>query len=324
MGLHRALLTAGCGAALVASACGSPGDAGDPVVHPTPTPRPPKVDPSAGAPELLVSVAERVVLLDGAGRVSRVAPRAVHGVPCHGTDLFLNAGAFTGRAEVRSISGTLRWRRPMPVTEVHASACLDSGRAAAVVTAPFTKPRRDLRLVSPGRSVRVRRFRGEVPLLTATQMFVTDHRGIRIYETRSGRPLATIPAPAAIHRIHPSPGGRHLALVTLPPSDTEDHHYVLDRETGRFEEIEIPRLRLFGWVTPDRLAVRVKRKLVLLDPELDVAETIRGFRPTEAIVHRSAVMGLDGRALISASPGDPRARRVGRVPPRTRLVSGLE
>ena len=312
-------------ASLLASACGGRVDADSPIAHPTPRPEPPAVDPLAGAPELLAAVDDRVVLLDGAGRVSRLAPRNAHVVPCPGTDLFLDAGEFTGRVEVRSLSGELRWRRPMPDVYVHASVCLDSGAAGAVVIEPrFTGPHRDLRLVSPERSVRLRRVRGEIPLLTEREMFVSDDRGLRVYGTRSGRLLETIPAPAAIHRVHASPGGRHLALVTLPLTDTTDHHHVLDRRTGRVEEIRPPRLRLFGWVAPDRLAVRVDRKLLLLDPELEVVETIPGFEPTEAIVHRGAVLGVDGRALVSARPGDDRARRIGTVPPRAQLVGGVE
>jgi hypothetical protein len=312
-----AVAVASCGI----GACGVQGNAGEGSIGGGQRPPAPPADPRAGPPALLASVGERAVLLDAAGRVRRVLPAALGPTtrPCPGGRWLVDAPEWSGLVEARTLGGRSRWRRRIPVAYMQGVACLDpdARRVAVVLGSGRVK---SLHVVSAGADHRVRRLRGEVPLVSAPRMYVTDRRGVRVYALPSGRKAARLMAPAGIHTVFPSPDGRHLALATLGPPDP---HFLADTATGAVRPIEFPVRQLVGWLSREQLALRTRRELVILDTALHVRKTVRGFREENAIVAGSRVLAVDGRALQVLGAGAPAPRRVGTVPPHTWLIAPL-
>jgi hypothetical protein len=127
-------------------------------------------------------------------------------------------------------------------------------------------------------------------------------------------------APAGIHTVSPSPDGRHLSLATF---GTPDPHFLADTASGAVRPIAIRAIQLVGWLGPDRLAVRTRRELVILDAALQVRNTVRGFRAENSIVGDSRVLAVEGRALLVLDRGARSTRRTGTVPRGTWLIEPL-
>jgi hypothetical protein len=312
-----AVAVASCGI----GACGGQGDAPEGSIAGGPPPPPPPADPNAGPPALLASVGDRAVLLDAGGRVRRVLPAALGATtrPCPRGRWFVDASEWSGRMEARTIVGRSGWGRRIPVAYTQGVACLDTGArwVAAVLGGGRIK---SLHVLSRGADRRVRRFRGEVPLITATRVYVTDRRGVRAYALPSGRLLARLEAPAYAHIVSPSPNSRHLAVATF---GTPDHFFLVDTATGAVRPIELPLIELVGWLGHDRLAMRTRRDLVILDTMLRVRDTVRGFSVANSIVAGSQVVAVDGRALKVLDAGASSPRHAGRVPRDTSLIAPL-
>lgn len=303
-------------------ACGGQGARGEGSIAGGPPPPPPPVDPRAGPPALLASVGERAVVLDAAGRVQHLLPAALGPTtrPCPGGRRLVDAPEFSGRVEVRTLAGRARWRRRIPIAYVQGIACLDpqARRVAVVLGSDRVK---SLHIVSRRADRRLQRFRGEVPRLTATGMYVTDERGVRTYALPSGRAAGSLEGPAYVHLVAPSPDGRHFALATF---DTPvDDYFLADAATGTVRPIDIPDVELIGWLAHDRLAVRTRRELLILDPAQQVHQSLPGFRADQAIVAGSGLLVVDARALSVLKLGASSPQRAGTVPRDTWLIAPL-
>jgi hypothetical protein len=174
--------------------------------------------------------------------------------------------------------------------------------------------------VSRGAERTVQRFRGEVPLITATRVYVTDRRGVRVYALPSGRMANRLDAPAHAHIVSPSSGGRHFAIATF---GTPDHFFLVDIATGAVRPIEEPVIELIGWLARDRLAMRTRRDLLILDTALRVHQRVRGFSPENSIVAGSEILSVHGQALLALEAGAWSPRRVGRITRGTWLIAPL-
>jgi hypothetical protein len=179
---------------------------------------------------------------------------------------------------------------------------------------------KSLHIVSRAAVRRVRRFRGEVPLAIATRVYVTDRRGVRAYALPSGRMATRLDAPAHAPIASPSPDGHHFALATF---GTPDHFFLVDTGTGAVRPIEVPAVQLIGWLAHDRLAMRTRRDLVILDTVLRVRQRVRRFSAENSIVAGSQILSVDGRAPRALEPGARSPRRAGRVPRDTWLITPL-
>jgi hypothetical protein len=179
---------------------------------------------------------------------------------------------------------------------------------------------KSLHVVSRTADRKVRRFRGEVPLVTATRVYVTDRRGVRAYALPSGRMAIRLNAPACAHIVSPSPDGRQFAFATF---GTPDHFFLVDTVTGAVRRIGDPVIQLIGWLAHDRLAMRTRQDLVILDTALRVRQRVRGFKAVSSIVAGSQILFVDGRALQALESGARSSRRVGRVPRGTSLIAPL-
>jgi hypothetical protein len=124
------------------------------------------------------------------------------------------SGAAASRPAPSSVAGG--WGTRIPVAYTQGVACLDHAarRVAVVLGGGRVKSLRD---VSRGADRTVRRFRGEVPLVTPTRVYVTDRRGVRAYALPSGRIATRLDAPADAHIVSPTPDGRHLAIGARSP-----------------------------------------------------------------------------------------------------------
>jgi hypothetical protein len=302
-------------------ACGGQGDATEGSIAGGPPPPPPRADPRAGPPALLAAVGNRAVLLDARGRVRRVLPAALSATtrPCPRGRWLVDASEWSGRVEARAVVGRTGWSKRIPVAYMQGVACLDpAARRAAVVLGGGRI--RSLHVVSRGADRKVRRFRGEVPLVTATRVYVTDRRGVRAYALPSGRMASRLDAPAHAHIVSPSPDGRHFALATF---GTPDHFFLVDTATGAVRSIDDPVIDLIGWIAHDRLAMRTRQDLVILDTGLRVRHRVRGFSADNSIVAGSQILSLEGRTLQALEPGARSPRRAGRVPRNTWLIAPL-
>jgi hypothetical protein len=312
-----AVAVASCGS----GACGGQGDAGEGSIAGGPAPPPPPGDPRAGPPALVASVGERAVLLDASGRVRRVLPAALRATtrPCPRGRWLVDASEWSGRVEARAVVGRRGWGKRIPVAYTQGVACLDPAarRVAVVLGGGRIK---SLHVVSRGADRIVRRFRGEVPLVTATRVYVTDRRGVRAYALPSGRMATRLDAPAQAHIVSPSRDGRRIALATF---GTPDRFFLVDTATGAVRPIEDPVIQLVGWLAHDRLAMRTRQDLVILDTGLRVRHRVRGFRADNSIVAGSQILSVDGRALQALQPGARSPRRAGRVPRDTWLIAPL-
>jgi hypothetical protein len=179
---------------------------------------------------------------------------------------------------------------------------------------------KSLHVVSRGADRRVRWFRGEVPLITATRVYVSDRHGLRAHALPSGRMATRLDAPAYAHIVSPSPGGRHFAIATF---GTPDHFFLVDTITGAVRPIEDPVIQLIGWLARDRLAVRTRRELVIVDTALRAHQRVRGFGAENSIVAGSQIFSVDGRALQRRDAGARSPRRLGRVTRGTWLIAPL-
>jgi hypothetical protein len=303
--------------AVAVAACGVAGCADEPVAGTRPAPT---IDPGAGAPALVAGG----VLLDATGRVARILPEdAMNVQPCPGGKLLSSTLSGDAVAEIRTLSGRVKWGWALRDTDVHAAACLDAaGSAIAAVTAPAFGRTYTLRIVRKTGSRRVRRVRGEIPLLTHEEMWVSGAWGLRVYAIPSGRLKRTLRVPPFAHDVMVAPGGRHIAFVRLD-EEQRDRRYVVDTVSGAVREIEVPRATVIGWLDAGRLAVRADRRMIVLTPEVEVVRRISGFRPTTGIVSDGAVLAVDGERLVRVDPDMPWVTTVGRVPSGTLLSAPL-
>jgi hypothetical protein len=319
--------------ALLAAGCGGSGektaDAGSTrgVVRAS---EPPAVDPAAGAPRYLALAADRHLLLDDAGRVARVLPKAIttEASPCPGARRFAEAGSWSGEVSVRRLDGRPVWRRPVRATELNALACLDrAGRRVAWVRADDRDRGRhaygvhNLVIVSRAGSRHVRSYRGETTAIDARRLYVSDDRGVVVHRMPSGTPLRRIRGVVAVHRVVPAPDHRRAVLTAMPR--TTDVHHLADLRRGTTRRLRIPRARIVGWLSSRRLVVRADRTLRVLDPRLGEVARVEGFRPENPIVDGDQVVALDGSALVAVKPGAGPPRTLGTVPPGTSLVAAI-
>jgi hypothetical protein len=304
------------------AACAGQGAGGDGSVGGGTPPPPPPSDPRAGPPALLASVGQRAVLLDARARVRRVLPAALGPTtrPCPRARRLVDAPDFGGIVEARTLGGRPRWRRRIPVAPTQGIACLDprARRGAVVLGGNRIK---SLHVVSRGSDRIVRRFAGEAPLLTATRLYVTDELGVHVCAVRSRRKLLSLTAPAGIHSVHPSPDGRHWALVSLV--GRRDRHFLADTATRAVRPIEIAAMQLVGWLADDRLAVRTRRELVTLDTTWQVRARVSRFRADQALVAGSRILAVDGRALRVLDDSGSSPRPAGTFPRTTWLIAPL-
>ena len=316
---------AGAVAAVLAAgriaACGGAAPAGDGSLGDGSPPPPPAVDPAAGPPALLASFDERALVLDAAGRVRRVLPRSVTASarPCPGGRLLVDAEAFGGRVEVRTVGGALRWRRRIPLAGLDALECLDP-RARRVAVVLGSDRVKSLHIVSRGADRRVRRVRGTVPALSATRMYVSDRRRVRVMALPSGRDVTSVKVPSHMHEADPSADGRYVAMATL---GSPDPHFLADTSTGAVRPIELPGVQLAGWIGPDRLAVRTREGLAILDSRLDVVARLAGFRPEQSVVDGEDLFAVAGGTLHAVETSTPSVRAVGELPRDTWLIASL-
>ena len=316
-------------AALAALMCGiaARGDSagGDHGSQRAPPSAPPRAAPDAGRPAFLATVGNRAAVLDARGRVRRVLPAALEGArSCPGARRIVASPDFSGRVATAGITGGRLWRRRVPLATTQAVTCLDPAarRVALVLGADRMK---SLHIVTAHADRRVRRFDGEAPLLTARRMYVTNPRGLRVYALPSGRKLATLPAPPDIHNVSAAPNGRHLALTALDREapDLTDRHFLADLTTGAVRPLEIAGVEIIDWLGPDRIAVRTRRELLVLDPALAVVRRIRTAPLENAIASGADISAHTGRSLLRLGPDDTNLQRVGRLPADTWLSTAL-
>jgi hypothetical protein len=288
--------------------------------------RPPKVDPRAGAAAYVAAVGDRAVLLDRRGRVRRVLPRHTS-YPFHcGESRLIQADEWGGRVVVRTLGGRRLWRQRIPARMVSAGACLDArGAAVAVVTDPHRGRRKVLHRVTSRGQRPVLPFLGEVPLMTAKVMYVSDGEELRLHDPVTGRLLRKLAVPAHAHGVLPSPDGMRLALVSLDEEDGMwDRSHVLDLRTGEVRSIDLPRATALGWLADGRLAVGSGlRTLHFLDGALQITSTVKGFPTNGTMVAGERVLTVRGRRLLSADARHPEPRVLGRLPRETYLGFAL-
>jgi hypothetical protein len=316
----------------IASCGGSSNDATDAPaaassVDTRPRPKPPPVDPRAGEPVFLAVSAERHILLDRAGRVARVLPRAV-GIsarPCPGGRVWFSAPSWGAGVVVRTIDGGRIWRRRLPVAVLGGAACMDpEGRQIALVREYDEVPEgrsywRQRLIIVSRRGVRYRpSYVGTTPLLEPDRMYVSDERGVQIREVPSGRLLRRIPGEPGSHDISPSPDRR---FAVLTQGDLTDIFLLADLGTGHTRPIEIPRMRVVGWLAADRLAVTSGRTLLVLDTELQEVSRVDDFRAGDWIIDNGEVIARDGRTLVAVRPGSGAVMTLGTAPKGTDLIS---
>jgi hypothetical protein len=181
---------------------------------------------------------------------------------------------------------------------------------------------KSLRIVARDSNRRVRRFAGEVLSLGPRRMYWRDDDALHVDSLPSARRLESYAVPDAVHSVYPSPDGRHLALQAWnDPLDAPQLKYLLDTATGAVRPIGEPELALAGWREDGLLIARTPNELLAFNSALEVRETVAGVRARQVLLAGSRVFTVSGRALSIVTAG--RQRRIGTMPPQTRLIASL-
>jgi hypothetical protein len=278
-------------------------------------------DARAGRPALLATVRDRVVLLDGTGRIERRLPSTWSELTsvCPGGRRLVAAPDFSGFVEARTLSGRRLWRTRTPVASVQQVGCSDGRARRAAVVLGIDRVK-SLHIVGRHSDRRARRFRGEVLALEPRRMYWRDG-ALHVDALPSARPVASYAVPDNVHAVYRSPDGRHLALQAWnDPLGAPELKYLLDTSTGAVRPIDGPELQLEGWRADGRLIARTPGTRLALDPALQVRARIP-LHARQVLVAGSRIFAVDGRVLSIVTARGP--RRVGTVPRETQLLAAL-
>jgi hypothetical protein len=283
-------------AALLVCIAGCGGGAGTEGGSYAAPPSPPlRVDPHAGRPALLAVRGDEAMLLDDRARIARLFRADDRIDICPGRRTIVSAVDFGGRVVVRGVDGKVRWSRRIPTASTDEVACLDPDGRRALLSLGIDEPK-SVHLVTRRADRRILRFKGEIPLITPTQLFAEEKTGgLYVRSIPSMGIERRYPAVDWASWIAPSPDGRYAVVTAYSVGEPPESHVLLDLTTGAAQPMD-SNLRVAGWLTADRLVVTVGDEVQVIDTAGQVQQRWPA-RTDQVIVDDGTIIAMKGRRL---------------------------